>query len=476
MYNYESETVNKFWDNGITPEYGIIEVSGINPQSAVSPQSAIYIRDRDFNRENGEKFSEKMGKNGEKREKSKAVSSGKTRRRKTSGFALIHKIEITLETKFMRMRKIKEIVKDYFGEDFQNVKTKETKGKIYKVISYKLKRGDTLAFYIYDDKIEIRAWTHKLEKTIKLTGLINGKIKRFYIELYIRYHERSERKVDTILEALLRKYGKSETIKYHMHKEKKITYINRLNKFEYKGFNISIKTYRHRAYSSLSPRDPEYHPKLEISLILKNLDKEQLLTINSKLKEIAKLLNTIRLLAKMKLMYSKYDIEQDKIELKGIDQELYKIMKGTTKRIRAINVLGKEYYDINHAILDLLKRGYKIREIARILGYDHKAIIYRIKQLEKQNIIVKIGRGKYEVKETLEKPRIIKKGDLYTFVKLYKENKINIKKMEAIEEDTDHITIYIFPTIKIERINNGLWAIDKATLKMIKLKDLGFLG
>jgi len=369
--------------------------------------------------------------------------------------AIIHKVEITIETSLVLLAKLDEIVKEFFDNDLGEVKRKETQCKIYRAISYSRKRGDTIVFYIYSEKLEIRAYTHSLDKAKRLAAL-SERVKRVLVELYIRYHEKSERVVDNILDAILRKYGKSQSIKYHMHKEKKITYLNRVNKFEYNGLTLIIKTYRHRAYSALKPSDPEYHPKLEVSVILRDIPRGELLSIESKLAAVSRLLNTIRLLAKMKLLLSEYDKSQDYIPLSGVDHELYTILRGTLKRVKAINVLGKEYYDINHAILDLLKRGYKIREIARVLGYDHKAILYRINTLIEKGVVEKVGRGKYIVKqaEKPEKPVVVKYGTLAQYIDLVRTGKLKLGSTIYVEEHEDVIVKYIF-SVSVTRISHN---------------------
>jgi DNA-binding MarR family transcriptional regulator len=439
------------------PTHTVLEESGINPQSESSPHSAIYIRDRDFRREHGEKITGKLGKRCGNRYRV---------------WGIVHKIEVSIVINLAYINRIEEIAKTYFG-DLSGITKKETKGKLYRVISYKRSRGDSLAFYIYDKRIEVKAWTHKLEKAKLIAGLVNTEtIKRFYIELYVRYHERSERLVDAILEAIFRKYGKSQSIKYHMHNEKKITYLNRLNKFNYNGLEITIKSYRHRAYASLKHNDPEYHPKIEITTIFRNIRREDLLNIEDRLLPTIHLLNTIVRLAKLRLIMGDYDKAQEKIPLRGIDRQLFKILRGTTKRIRAINILGREYYDINHAILDLLKRGYKIREIGRILGYDHKAIAYRLKQLEQRGIVERIGRGKYAVKEEakLEKPRVVKKGSLEQYVEYLKKDKTLLRKQRVEIEHKDYVEVLDFSHIRVSFINGKLWLIDPRTFNGIEVR------
>lgn len=374
-------------------------------------------------------------------------------------YAIQHKRETTIELidyDNSILEKVKQL--------YKNARVVEKTGKKYRVVSIKEKRGESIAFYFYHGKVIARIWTHNDELLEKLLEILHGKVIRELIELYIRYHERSERRVEQILEAILRKYGKSQSIKYHMHKTRKIAYLNRLNKFKINGLTIAIKTYRHRAYSSLKHNDQEYHPKLEISILKKGEIKQE------DIRKALAILNTIVKLARIKQIWSEYDKQQKKYPLTTLDTELYRVLKGTIKRIKAINILGREYYDINHAILDLIKRGLKIREIARVLGYDHKAILYRINKFIDKGIVRKTGRGKYEVISKLEKPKITRKGDIKKFIELYKQRKLDIKKMIAVEEDIDIVTIWTFPTIRLMRVANYLLAIDQELMQIARIE------
>jgi len=346
--------------------------------------------------------------------------------------AIQHKREITLELINYNDHILTEVKKLY-----NNPRIVEKTGQKYKVISIREKRGEAIAFYFYyNGKVIVRIWTHDNNRLEQLKAILYPfKVVRELMELYIRYHEKSERRVETILDTILRKYGKSQSIKYHMHKTRKIAYINRLNKFEINGLTITIKTYRHRAYSNLDPKKPEYHPKLELAILKKDEIKQE------DVEKALAILYTIVKLAKVKQIWSEYDKQQHKYPLRQIDIELYKILKGTLKRVKAINILGKEYYDINHAILDMIKKGYKIREIARILGYSHVAILKRIWKLEEKGIIKKIGRGKYQVVEKLPKPIVRLTLSQFREYKLKAIRIVNRTRGTLVVETTDTIAI-----------------------------------
>jgi hypothetical protein len=290
------------------------------------------------------------------------------------------------------------------------------------------------------------------------------KVYKFYFELYVRYHEKDERRVEQALEALLRQYGKRQKIENHMKSGKKIAYMNRVMDIEYRTYNVSIKTYRHKHYSRYSPEHPEYHPKLELSAYKENAELTSI-SIET-IKTIAILLNTLIKTLRLKALYSEYDLQQETVEVHGVDTEIARILKGVKKRVKAIQILGKEHHDIRIAIAELLvEKKLKPAQIARLLEYKTRSVVYRIiNELIESGVIKRVGRGKYEWanrKAQLEKIEVVRHIHVRTLQELvikvkelkqqYKEVRIETPGNIVINYETEHEKIRLITNVIISK-------------------------
>ena len=399
--NLKTQTNNPSDSNGISPEalsrINMVRLSGNDPYT-LAPYMGVELH----NSKNVSISNEKMS---QKRDKY---------RKPLSPWSLvIHRMEIIAHLETIDLSIIEQYAKTIFTE----TKITEKSGKIYNVIVYKEQEGETIAIYKYNNtgKTKIHMITHKttrLEQYKKILDNIGvNRVHKFTAEVYVRYHEKDERKVEEILEALLRQYGKRRRKEEHMKSGKKLLYLDRVMDIEYRGLKCSIKSYRHRHYSRYSQENPEYHPKLELSLTIENaeLTKISIETI----KTAALLLNTLIKTLKLKPLYSEYDTQQETIQVLGIDHEIARILRGVKKRVKAIQILGKEYHDIRTAIAELLvEKKLRPVQIARLLDYKTRAVIYRIiEELIESGVIRRVKRGKYEwanKKAPLEKPEIIR--------------------------------------------------------------------
>jgi len=297
------------------------------------------------------------------------------------------------------------LVKEYAKTIFNNYTIKEKNdGSIYSCISISEKEGETITIYKYHNTglVKIHMYTHKKDRLIKYRKLLEAlgvtpeQAYRTHYEVYARYPEIYETRVDITQEALLYQYGKIRKTESHMHRGKKILYMDRVVEIEYMGYICTIKTYRARNYSKLREKDPEYHPKLELSCEKKNtpLSEISIETIT----KLSTLLHTYITTLGLKPIYSEYDKQQEKIKVYGIDHDFAKKLKGVKKRIKAIHLLEQDYHDIRLAIAKLLV-DYKMKQkdIARLLQYYSYRHIKRIvRELIDMGIIKRVGRGKYE--------------------------------------------------------------------------------
>jgi len=179
-----------------------------------------------------------------------------------------------------------------------------------------------------------------------------------------------------------------------MHGDRKINYLDRVVGIEYRGLKCSIKSYRHRHYSRYSRENPEYHPKLELTIVKEHakLSEITLETIHTG----AILLNTIIETLKLKLLHSEYDTQQESIRVLGVDREVSRIIKGVKKRVKAIYILEREYHDIRLAIAELLvEKKMRIVNIAKLLDYSERWIKKIVEELVQSGVIKRIGKGKY---------------------------------------------------------------------------------
>jgi len=326
----------------------------------------------------------------------------------------LHKTEISvkLNDKF----KYELLIENALREIQVNT-TKEKSGEHYTVKSYKEDRGESITTYIDNQArgYKVLLITHKynrIENYITLLNDLNLKYD-FYTELYTRYHEFYELRVSQVLDALLKIFGKEQTVKKQMNKGKSIIYMNRLDGIELPHnaiIQFSLKTYRRKQYYRYSIENSEYHPKLELSLRIKNTT---LLTsqLNKILEEHASIVASIIHFTKAKVVIGDYEKQSYTIHATPHSYIISHIKAGLLRE-KATTHLAKEIKDKREIILEYLKRGYKISEIMKILSIKSKSYIYYlIGQLEAEGIIEKTGRGKYKVKTTIppqpRKPEIL---------------------------------------------------------------------
>jgi len=222
----------------------------------------------------------------------------------------LHKTEISvkLNDKF----KYELLIENALREIQVNT-TKEKSGEHYTVKSYKEDRGESITTYIDNQArgYKVLLITHKynrIENYITLLNDLNLKYD-FYTELYTRYHEFYELRVSQVLDALLKIFGKEQTVKKQMNKGKTIIYMNRLDGIELPHnaiIQFSLKTYRRKQYYRYSIENSEYHPKLELSLRIKNTT---LLTsqLNKILEEHASIVASIIHFTKAKVVIGDYE-------------------------------------------------------------------------------------------------------------------------------------------------------------------------
>jgi len=417
--------------NGISPK-DLSRINNVGLSCKTNPTLAPYMGLELHNRKNVSNSREKLS-----QKRDKPLSPGSL---------VIHRIEIIAHLETIDLSIIEQYAKTIFTE----TKTTEKSGKIYNVIVYKEQEGETIAIYKYNNtgKTKIHMITHKTtrleqyKKILKHLGI--NEVHKFNAEVYVRYHEKDERKVEETLEALLRQYGKRRKIESHMYRGKKINYLDRVMDIEYRGLKCSIKSYRHRHYSRYSRENPEYHPKLELTITLNtDLNKINIETI----KQGATLLYTLIKTLKLRTLYSEYDLQQETIKIHGIDHEIARILRGVKRRVKTIQILGKEYHDIRTAIAELLvEKKLRPVQIARLLDYKTRAVIYRIiEELIESGVIRRVKRGKYEwanKKAPLEKPEIIRHHHVKTIQELQ-------ELINTIQKDYTLVDIFTHGNITI---------------------------
>jgi len=431
--------------NGISPK-DLSRINNVGLSCKTNPTLAPYMGLELHNRKNVSNSREKLS-----QKRDKPLSPGSL---------VIHRIEIIAHLETIDLSIIEQYAKTIFTE----TKTTEKSGKIYNVIVYKEQEGETIAIYKYNNtgKTKIHMITHKttrLEQYKKILEYLGiNEVHKFNAEVYVRYHEKDERKVEETLEALLRQYGKRRKIESHMYRGRKINYLDRVMDIEYRGLKCSIKSYRHRHYSRYSRENPEYHPKLELTITLNtDLNKINIETI----KQGATLLYTLIKTLKLRTLYSEYDLQQETIKVHGIDHEIARILRGVKRRVKTIQILEKEYHDIRLAIAELLvEKKLRPVQIARLLGYKTRAVIYRIiGELIELEVVKRASRGKYtwaKRKAELPKSQIIKHHyvrSVQELIELVREIKTQ-HKLINIETGGNIVINYETETERIKLITN----------------------
>lgn len=300
--------------------------------------------------------------------------------------AILHRCVLT--TRWKENPHAEEIAKHIFS----NYTTTEKTGPKYRVVVYKESQGETIAVYYYSDSIRVDFITHKLQRLryyYEYTVQFGGTIRSLQVEVYTRIHRISEKRVEVALEALRRSLGKGKT---HIVKSVKFedrNYLLRVEKFEYQGYQVSVKLY----YDKHMKEDP----KVEV------LVKAVTQTIDNTLHTASTVLHTLIKAANPVVVYNNYDQEQDKVPLNPVDKTLLKRIRGTRPRVKGEVLLEKQLHDKHKVVKELLLRGLKPDEIAKVLGYSDRYVRYIIEDLIQAGEIVRIARGKYTTPKKQEK-------------------------------------------------------------------------
>lgn len=322
----------------------------------------------------------------------------------------LHKSEITVRLSSNDKFKFELLLENALKE-IQVNQEKENSGKRYTVKSYKESRGESITVYIDNNSrgYKVVLITHKYSRLEKYISLLNdlGLKYDFYTELYTRYHEFYELKISQLVDAMLKLFGKEQTTKKHMEKGKTVIYMNRVDGIQLPhnvSIQFSLKTYRHKHYYRYSIKNAEYHPKLELSLRIKNTTLRTT-QINKIIEEHAQIIASIIKFARARVIIGEYEKQSYRIHATP-HSYIKRYLSAGLLREKATAHLAKEIKDKREIILEYLKRGYKISEIMRILHIKSRSYIYYlIAQLEQQGLIERIGRGKYKVKSIQQQTR-----------------------------------------------------------------------
>jgi len=437
-------SVNSSLSHGITPASYPGLPSGISPHPTLHP-SAIYGV-------------------GETLREDRALPTWKK-----GNSLILHKLEIVAHLDTIDIDLIEKSTRSLY----EKVERKETTGKIYTCIVYKEQEGESISIYKYNTgKVKVHFITHKTTRLLKYKNILKyigvEKVHKFYAEVYVRYHEKDERKVEEILEALLRQYGKRRRKEEHMKSGKKLLYLDRVMDIEYRGLKCSIKSYRHKHYSRYPRDNPEYHPKLELTIVKENVTLSEI-TLET-IKTGAVLLYTIVETLKLRLIYGEYERQQETIEIYGIDPEISRVLRGVKKRVKAIYILEREYHDIRLAVAELLvEKKLKAAHIARLLGYSERWIKKIVEELVESEVISRVSKGKYtwaNKTAKLEKPLTIR----HHYVRSLQELADKIReiktqhKLISVEYNGNIVINYETETERVRLITNTIANHDYAEI------------
>jgi len=325
----------------------------------------------------------------------------KTLRYRSYGLLHIHRLEILVE--IPEGVNINETIEDLTKIlQYKEVKVKTPPPKEhYKHTTYKEKRGESInhRHYFAKKKDFIKLITHKtwrikeFLKYMKMLGVNEATIK---IELYVRYSEYYEMKIVNALNSLCLEYG-DKCLEHKKPFRGKFHYFWTWIKIEYQGIPYTLKSYRHKYYRDYKPTNPEYHPKVEVSVSLKKIP-IHFLDINTVMKKHGVLLNTLLHVVNPRVILGEYELkETETTQITIIDRDLARIIRGITRRLKLESLIEIQFGNKEDAIAHLLvERGITPSQIVK-MGLYSKSMIYKIiDKLINSGVIVRVSRGKYK--------------------------------------------------------------------------------
>jgi len=325
----------------------------------------------------------------------------KTLRYRSYGLLHIHRLEILVE--IPEGVNINETIEDLTKIlQYKEVKVKTPPPKEhYKHTTYKEKRGESInhRHYFAKKKDFIKLITHKtwrikeFLKYMKMLGVNEATIK---IELYVRYSEYYEMKIVNALNSLCLEYG-DKCLEHKKPLRGKFHYFWTWIKIEYQGIPYTLKSYRHKYYRDYKPINPEYHPKVEVSVSLKKVP-IHFLDIDTVIKKHGALLNTLLHVVNPRVILGEYELkETETTQITIIDRDLARIIRGITRRLKLESLIEIQFGNKEDAIAHLLvERRMTPSQIVK-MGLYSKSMIYKIiDKLINSGVIVRVSRGKYK--------------------------------------------------------------------------------
>jgi len=374
---------------------------------------------------------------------------------------------------------IKELLKNLANQLFNNYKEKQSTGPKYDYYGFKETRGETIGFYV-DKKtgqITLQLVTHKLKRLEaykKLLIDLNIEQVDWTFEVYVRYHFIHETRVTQILNALRKQYGKSHRNDVHNEKGRDVHFLFRAKGVEYQGAEINVKSYRSKHYSRYSPQHPEYHPKLEEEVRLKNIS-PQFISVET-ITQYTIVINTVIRASNIRPIIGDYEKQSDPIEATAYSEKMRKTLRAVNKRIKANSLLEQDIKDIRIAVAKLLvdKRMRQV-DIARALGYSYRHIKRIVEELVDKGIIKRVKRGQYEWADkknlTQEEHKVIHK--YYDTLEQLLNDIKNIKHFMILQLKPQLVITYKEEEVKYTVITN-IYVDNDYTI--IKTKDKRILG
>ena len=366
---------------------------------------------------------------------------------------------------------------------------RELEGDRFKTTVVKEKRGETIviAFSKTEKKYAIHITTHDLNRIERFRGYVREILQQetytVMLETYVRYHEKDEFRVALAILSLTREIGKRVKSDLLPIGGKFDYYLMRAS-VEYRGGKVVVKTYRHASYRKREKTDPEFHPKLEQLVVVK--DASTTTPITEILRRYTPLVYTIAYTLNLKVITGEYERQHTTTVESEIDPYIQRLLRGIRSKIKAETIAEQQYSDKRMAIARLLDKGLRPVDIARLLGYSRQYITRIIKELVNQGVIIRVKRGVYKLnpkyKPAKEEMRTLHhNGDLREFLELIKENRNRVVKYNLnatpyidVEESETTITRYIFSRIEVRettiKVRNGkTYLIGKRDLeKLIK--------
>jgi hypothetical protein len=388
----------------------------------------------------------------------------KTLRYRSYRLLHIHRLEALVEVP--ESTNINETIEDLTKIlQYEEVKVKTPPPKErYKHTTYKEKRGESInhRYYFAKKKDFIKLITHKTWRIneflryMKMLGVNEATIR---VELYVRYSEYYEMKIVNALNSLCLEFG-DKCLEHKKPFRGKFHYYWAWIKIEYQGIPYTLKSYRHKYYRDYKPTNPEYHPKVEVSVSLKKVP-IHFLDIDTVMKKHGVLLNTLLHVVNPRVILGEYELkETETIEVYAIDRDLARIIRGITRRLKLESLIEIQFGNKEDAIAYLLVKGMTPSQIVK-MGLYSKSMIYKIiDKLISNGTIVRVSRGKYKwsnrkaISKSKKRLVISRQMTLQQAIQLIRENKakiVNDKGTLVVEyEDEDAIRRVIISNILVE--------------------------